>query len=261
MDNPVVKVSTSRGRLLLGENSHGWSTPQTVALTEPVDDLLGLDIGDVESWSTWWMHLLRYGSFWGSRRLQDVPRSEFASLIDGEFRERDEAIGDSLREWAAKTTPHFLEAVRVAEDARVPSVLAPELQRVRYRRGYVEVPEGDLPALATRALLEAVRSRPVVVRDCPLCRRPWITTRGQEYCLRPAPGYTRACREIAKEARFLANPDVRDYRREYKRLHELKRRGTISMAELNAWRQGNEPSAWAPYTQWLETKKGATNDG
>jgi len=52
---------------------------------------------------------------------------------------------------------------------------------------------------------------------------------------------------------------VQGYRREYKRLHELKRRGTISIDELNAWRQQNGPGTegkeWRRYDASKQRRK------
>jgi hypothetical protein len=115
------------------------------------------------------------------------------------------------------------------------------------------VPDADLPALAAWCLAEALRRQPIRVAECANCGRPWIVQGRQKYCQRPADRWhIRTCREVAKEAAFLSNPDVLNYRREYKRLHELKRRGTITTAQLNAWRQGNTPSEWRPYAEWLK---------
>jgi hypothetical protein len=241
-----VKVSTSRGRLLLGERGReypGQSEPAP-SLTQPIDDLLGLapgDVVDVESGYFW--HLLRYGPFWGggvgTDPLWEKERSRW-------------------RKWAVQFSPRLLKAARRAQDGRLSALLAPELERVRYTpgRGSDEVPDGDLPALATWCLVEVLRREPITVEKCRRCKRPWLVQPGQVYCQRPAPGHVRDCRTLAKEEAFLSSEEVRGYRREYKRLHELKRRGTITMAQLNAWRQGNTPSDWKPYKQWLETKEG-----
>lgn len=260
-------MSTSRGRLLLGERGLDYWTEdgpgKTPSLTQPLDDILGLAAQELQDddddgpllidYTPYGNHLMNYGRFWPIPWEQGTKPSLEDAVKAGA------AHRAAWREFEKRDKPRFLKALPRAADGRFPSALALDLERVRYTPDGAEVPDGDLPALAAWSLAEALRRQRVVLATCPKCNRPWVAQDGQEYCERPAPGHSRNCREVAKEERFLSSPDVRAYRREYKRLHELSRRGTLSTADLNAWRQANTPSKWAPYTTWLEStpkKKG-----
>jgi hypothetical protein len=252
----TVKVSTSKGRLLLSPSGRSYwnSLVQAPPLTQPVDDMLGLDAEDLRDFGSCFDQLSKYGPFWGAPDLDD--EEEVAAWVEGAEGQNRRLLARG-RKWANEARPRFLKAARRAQQGYVAALLADDLGRVRYRPGRSpdEVHDGDLPALAAWSLVEALRRQPITLGKCRNCRRPWIVQPGQEFCQRTAPGHVRDCRTLAKEAAFLGRPEVQGYRREYKRLHELKRRGTISAQELNEWRQQNSPKKWRRYDDWKERRK------
>lgn len=244
-----MDVSTSRGKLLLGPTGREYDAdkPATAPpLTQPLDDLLGVRLEDIaaDGPSPYSDHLLRYRRFWPS----PGPAHDADELVAWH-----DAWRDQWREWMVEAAPRFLLAAQAAESGRISALIAPDIERVTFKSGVSpdSVPDGDFPALAAWCLLEALRQHPMSLAACNGCQRPWLKTTGHDYCLRPRPGHTRTCREIAKEAAFLSSDETKGYRREYKRLHERKRRGAISTAQLNAWRQMNGPAAWKPYEDWV----------
>jgi hypothetical protein len=57
-----------------------------------------------------------------------------------------------------------------------------------------------------------------------------------------------SCRALKKDEHF--RESQRDWRREYKRLHERRKRGTLSAADWASWRAENSHEAWFPFEEW-----------
>jgi hypothetical protein len=169
-----------------------------------------------------------------------------------------ELIGEQAGRWRRRRLPDlFLAAAERATQGHLSARVAAHLERVHYRPEPEpdEVPDGDVPALAAWALNEALRLRPLKLFTCPLCQSPWLGTPEQDnpYCLRPAPRVHTPCRTLERNRRF--REERGDWRREYKRLHERRRRGTLSEQDWEAWTRENAPSHWAPFETWRKTRK------
>ncbi len=237
-----------RGGLVLGEGG------KVLPLTAPVNDLLGLR-GD-------WLYAVHlhstYSPFWPDEWITLPLEIDTTDLDDHDLaNEADvaqiERVAQEARELRRRKLPRqFLLACRRAEEGHLSAKLAPFLERVRRRPGDApdEVPDGDLATLAAWALDQALRMRPLQVRECPLCKVPWLASPEQlsPYCERPYPGRHMSCRELKKDEHF--RESQRDWRREYKRLHERRKRGTLSEADWNAWRAENSPEAWIAFEEW-----------
>lgn len=82
--------------------------------------------------------------------------------------------------------------------------------------------------------------------ECEYCGRRFIPKRSdQSFCYRVAPGETeRSCQQVAPQRRYAEriSPERAAYRREYKRLDNCVRRGQMTRAELDAWREANRPA-------------------
>jgi Family of unknown function (DUF6076) len=247
-----VNVKLFRQGLVLGE--HGPTLP----LTAPVNDLLGLRA----DWP-YAVHLhSNYGSFWPDEWLdlpvEFDPRGLTAHELGIEAQGAQlERIQDEVRALRRRKLPDtFLAACKQAEQGHLSADLAGFLERIVRRPGQEpdEVPEADLPTLATWALDQALRERPLELRECPLCKRPWIASPEQPspYCDRPYPGRSMSCRALKKDEHF--RESQRDWRREYKRLHERRKRGTLTEADWRAWRAENNPDAWYPFDEWQKRR-------
>jgi Family of unknown function (DUF6076) len=244
-----VLVAMWRGGFVLG-GSGGKALP----LTAPVNDLIGLR-GD---WH-YAVHLhSSYHPFWPEdwiRLPEDFDptghdEQELATQAAAEQIVRIEDTAIELRRHKLPTK--FLAACHQAEQGHFSSSLAPFLERVLRQPPDVgdQIPEADLPTLATWALDHALRLRPLQVRDCPLCKVPWLASPEQPspYCERPYPGRQMSCRQLKKDEHF--RESQRDWRREYKRLHERRKRGSLSKADWDAWRAENTPDAWIAFEEW-----------
>lgn len=167
-----------------------------------------------------------------------------------------------------------VRAVRRAAEAAARGVvkrqlhLRPLLQRrlplVSFGIGHgpSEVPDHDLLALTAYSTVVTLWSgRDFALEDCRRCLAPWLAPiDGPHYCLRPAPGgLARSCREVNKEQQLLRRDDYGPYRRQYKRISELLRRGSISRTEAERWRSENTPEAWLSLEEWRS--KEAEPDG
>jgi Family of unknown function (DUF6076) len=243
-----VKVRLWRGGLLLGERG------KPLPLTQPVNDLLGLR----DEWDYAVQLDSNYGSFWPDEWM-DLPADfDSTGLTDHDLADEARAaqidrIADEIRELRRRKLPDtFLAACKQAEQGHFSVTLAGFLEQITRRPGDEpdEVPEADLPTLATWALDQALRQRPVEVRECPLCKRPWLASPEQPspYCDRPYPGRSMSCRALKKDEHF--RESQRDWRREYKRLHERRKRGTLSEADWQAWRADNNPDDWYAFDEW-----------
>lgn len=237
-----MQVALSRGALVLEPNSEHNSV---LPLPMPVNDLIGL-----RAESGYATHLFeQYHRFWPESWWPNHPDS--GTRFDGaaERVEREAAV------WSKQDLPtHFLAAARLAESGHFSARLAPFYERVKRRPAEEpdEVEDGDLAALAAWTLGEALRLRPVSLRECPLCRVPWLASamEASPYCLRPYPGRQTSCRALKKDEHFRENQGA--WRREYKRLYEQKKRGTLAERDWDAWRAGNSPDAWFPFPVWKE---------
>jgi Zn-finger nucleic acid-binding protein len=205
-------------------------------VTVPVNDVLGL---------------FRKG------RRQEAPFVERATNLD-DLVERYEPMkfprGALSDAYNRAVYEDFLAAAEDAAKGRLSSRIATYLERLRFDSdgGVSNVP--DFTALAAWSLLEALRRQPLQLRTCPNCKGKWLAPPSEvsRYCQRRAPGQvSRDCRTLDYEKR-LAGTAYHAYRKEYKRVAELQRRGTIDLAERNLWREHNTPASWLPYDQWKE---------
>jgi hypothetical protein len=247
-----VNVTLWRGGLVLGDSG------KPLPLTAPINDLLGLR----DEWH-YAVHLeSNYGSFWPDEWI-DLPAGfDSSGLTDHELGTQAAAaqidrIRDEIQALRRRKIPdRFLAACQQAEQGHLSARLAGFLERIVHRAGVEpdEVPEADLPTLATWALDQALRQRPLELRECPLCKRPWIASPEQPspYCDRPYPGRSMSCRGLKKDEHF--RESQRDWRREYKRLYERRKRGTLSEADWRAWRAENDADAWFPFDEWQKRR-------
>jgi hypothetical protein len=151
----------------------------------------------------------------------------------------------------------FLDAAQDATKGKLSSSIAPHLERLRFTDdGSVAVP--DLAALAAWSLLESVRRQRLKLFTCLNCKGKWLgTPGGSRYCQRLAPGQvSKDCRTLAYEKRVAGDKQYGRYRREYKRLTEAQRRGTLDATELMRWRDENSPASWLPFDEWKEEDDG-----
>lgn len=147
----------------------------------------------------------------------------------------------------------FLAASQGAVRGQLSARLAPYVERLRFDSdgSVAEIP--NFTALAAWSLLEAVRRQPLELRTCPTCKGKWLAPPEElsRYCQRRAPGQvSKDCRTLDYEKRLAGNVAYRAYRREYKRLTEMQRRGTLDMKELMRWREQNSPAQWLPFDEW-----------
>jgi Zn-finger nucleic acid-binding protein len=153
----------------------------------------------------------------------------------------------------------FLEAAKSSAKGKLSAAVAPHLERVRFTPdGRVDVP--DFSALAAWSLLESVRRQSLKLIRCPNCKGQWLgAPEGSRYCQRVAPGQgSKDCRTLAYEKRVAGDKEYGRYRREYKRLTELQRRGTgtLDVVELMNWRHENSPANWLPLDEWRAKRVG-----
>lgn len=252
MYDPPMRVAMWRGGLLLGGSG------KVLPLTAPVNDLLGIRA----QWP-YAVHLhSRYSDFWPDEWIRIPEEIDTAGMDERELGATAvaeqivtiQATAGRLRQ--QKLPTKLLEACRQAEHGHFSAILAPFLERVLRRPGDEpdEIPEGDLPTLAAWALDQALREHTLEVRECALCKVPWLASAEQTspYCDRPYPGRQMSCRSLKKDEHF--RESQRDWRREYKRLHERRKRGTLSEADWNAWRAENTPDAWIAFAEWLKRR-------
>jgi len=218
-----MKVTLRRGCIQL----RAWAGPTVqVPLVAPVNDLLALS-----SERIYVQHLASsYPGFWP--RLQEAETS--------------------VREWLAAGVPClFAEATEAASRGSLsPSIISYTAAVVR--RAAPDSDEvNDLPALGAWALERLLERRAVVVRPCSSCGRPWIppTRYPHNLCHRPRPGFRLSCFEVNRQSRWASRN--RDWRREYKKLHERVRAGTLPAETFKAWRAANTPSSWHPLEDWI----------
>jgi Family of unknown function (DUF6076) len=157
-----------------------------------------------------------------------------------------------------KESVPFADAAKSAVGGRLAASLGPLLERLRFAEdgNVIDIP--DFPALAAWSLLEGVRRLDLRLRSCSECHRPWLAAREEasRYCQRWAPGHLRDCRTLAAERRLAGDKSYARYRREYKRITEMERRGTIEIADLYRWRDANDATNWSPFEEWKEHHDG-----
>jgi hypothetical protein len=253
-----MQVDLSRGALRL--HAVGQAV---MPLTSPINDLIGLRTDHTynvhlydayfSSWPTAWFEHAPHVLGADDEAASDSGRDSEENLLDNVY--------EAMRKWRDERLPRlFLDAARRAESGHYSGKLGPHFERVeRHPDGIPdEIPDGDLPALAAWTLDQALRLWPLRVVECPRCRLPWLTqtTQVNPFCLRPAPDMHTSCRTLAREQQY--RTDHRPWRREYKRLHERTRRGTLSEHAFTAWKAGNaagvEGIDWQPYDQWKLTQ-------
>jgi len=212
-------------------------------LLSPINDLIAL-----RPETTYDLYLYdQYWTFW--------PADWFEQL-DGDVNVEKlvNHISDQAARWRRRRYHKlFLAAAQDATERKLSASLAPHLEKIRWLPGNQDdnVPDGDLPALAVYTLIRALELRPLDLVECPRCRIPWLTTTDADrnpFCLRPSLGQLTTCRQLHKEEQFRTRHG--DWRREYKRLHERLRRGSLSETELMAWRAENTLESWQPFELW-----------
>jgi hypothetical protein len=146
----------------------------------------------------------------------------------------------------------FLAAAKKAVRGQLSADVAHYVERLRFASDGMLDDVPDFPALAAWSLLEAIRRQSLKLRTCPLCEGKWLgPPNGSDYCQRVAPGHgTKDCRTFDYERRQAGDSRYRAYRREYKRLTEQQRRGSLDVRELIRWREENGPSNWRPFDEW-----------
>jgi Zn-finger nucleic acid-binding protein len=220
---------------------------ELLALTAPIDDLLGL-----RSDSQYAAIIgVRYKPFWwGGRELPQLLREQENTLKALEAWRT--GLEQQIRDWLDEGLPDlFLGAVREAAEAgTLSATLAPYVAQIVRRPPPRRDEVPDLPTLATWALDHLMRRSQIEVRTCPTCDYPWLAVDSDHdvYCTRPTPGKLRSCREIHNQQAF--EEAQKEWRREYKKLHERKSRGTLPAEEFAAWRAANRPSSWLPFEEW-----------
>jgi len=152
----------------------------------------------------------------------------------------------------------FLDAALGATKGQLSEHVAPYLARLKFAPdGIVDVP--DFTALAAWSLLESVRRLRLELRTCPTCKGKWLASPEDlsRYCQRLAPGQvSKDCRTLDYEKRLAGDVAYSAYRREYKRLTEAQRRGSLDIKELMRWREQNGPAQWLPFDEWKEEQHG-----
>jgi hypothetical protein len=151
----------------------------------------------------------------------------------------------------------FYGAAKAATKGHVAKSIAEHLERLRFSADGALTDVPDFAALAAWSVLEAVRRQQLRLRTCPTCKRKWLSAADERsrYCQRWAPGQMKDCRTLAHE-RKLAGSGYASYRREYNRITEAHRRGSLSTKDLFAWRDDNDATNWTPYEQWKENHNG-----
>jgi Family of unknown function (DUF6076) len=232
----TVQVLIARGQIqiLSGDSSSGRQAllrqmaATQVPLTAPVDDLLGL----------------RY-----ENEYRKYLRAQYgAKLIDSD---------DQLADWQQTSLPElFLDAAHKASQGVLAEELIPYLLKIRRRPLPLgdELPD-DLPTLAAWLLDLLPRLKSFDVKPCALCHLPRLALVGEQsdYCRRPSPGHSTTCSNLERERRF--RDERRLWRREYQRLHDRLRRGSLSETEWQAWKNDNSPQSWRPYEPWQAARK------
>jgi Zn-finger nucleic acid-binding protein len=152
----------------------------------------------------------------------------------------------------------FLAAAESAVKGRLSRRLAPYVERLRFEPDGSVADVPDFVALAAWSLLEAVRRQRLELRTCPTCKGKWLAAPEERsrYCQRQAPGQSKDCRTLDYEKRLAGDVAYRAYRREYKRLTEQQRRGSLDLVELTHWRDQNSPAQWLPFDEWKENDRG-----
>lgn len=208
-------------QLVLRDNGEALRLP----LTAPINDLLGQLRKDNDPYLAYLFDRYRVFAGRGSRDIWLEP-SEAQTFLSA--------------------------AVQAAKGTLSPGISS-HIGRLRFSPdGRVDVP--DFEALAAWSLLESVRRQPLKVYTCLTCRAKWIgAPGGSRYCQRVAPGQVRKdCRTMAYEKRLAGDTGYRRYRREYKKLAEKQRRGTLDVVDLMHWRDQNSPADWLPFDEWKE---------
>jgi Zn-finger nucleic acid-binding protein len=221
MLDEVMQGRIAYRQLVLRDNGERLRLP----ITAPINDLVGqLRSSAHEGYLPYLFD--RYKAFGGQRGFL------------GDARERN-------------VQEEFLTAAKSAVKGEVSTLIAPHLERLRFASdGSVDVP--DFAALAAWSLLEAVRRQELKLFTCPICKGKWLgAPDGPKYCQRVAPGQvSKDCRTLAYEKRLAGDKEYRRYRREYKRLTEAFRRGSLDVKDLIAWRDENGPASFTPFDEW-----------
>jgi hypothetical protein len=201
-----------------------------------------------------------------SAPVDDLLRlARSSSEDDNGFRARVEerygtAAIDALRGDHLVASARAIERACSALDERrleLPSALARALRDVTFIDDRsATIPENNLLALATWALIMIIQRERVRLTTCPSCNTPWLAPLdGSVFCARPAPGHTRSCHDVQKEKELHERPEYAAYRREYKRIAAAARRGSIDRDDVNTWRTDNNSHAWKTFDDWKNVKQ------
>lgn len=233
MYDEAVLITARRGTIRQ-HPAGGGQDRYVAALTDPTNDLIGLreDLDYAE-------HLARR-----------YPASLFGDSESDDERGRiDLAQQFTLECLNAGIPERFLRAAELAAVGHFSAELAPLLEEIHREPGDEPDSVQSLLELATWALDQVLRQRRIRISDCGFCGIPWISlTDIDDYCERPAPGRAMPCRYIKKEERFLDRN--LEWRREYLKVYDRKRRGIITDAEWKHWKSGNGPDLWIPFDEW-----------
>jgi hypothetical protein len=216
-------------------------------LASPVNDVLGLSLDEC-----YLAHLLSsYSEFWiqggdgtqpaMSRDLRDLDHA--SSAFQAARRDVDSWLD-------AEVSVIFTEAVQASEQGRLSAKLAPYIERIVRNPRQQPDEVSDLPTLATWALEELLRRRRVTLHRCRLCRRYWVPPQRNPdaVCRRPQPSRKLSCYEKSRQLEWaIANGD---WRREYKKLHERVRAGSLPRELFESWKAENRPESWRPFHVW-----------
>ncbi len=210
------------------------------------------------------MHLsIAYHAVYGVGDIAAAGEDSSAELLS--------SVLTAMTSWNDQGLPGvFTDAAREARLGRLSQPVARHLSRVvwvplsampaaRSSGAGSSIREGDFPGLAAWCLLQAIQRRTVAVRTCALCKRLWIGSDTSPYCLRPAPESLRSCRAIVAERKYLAkkSPEYHGFRREYMRLYQRHRRGTISDEDWTGWKAANTPGGWVHFSAWKQRRGSA----
>jgi hypothetical protein len=199
-------------------------------LTAPVNDMLG--------WLATPTSLRNYVTYMGAR---------YGGLGLGRLR-MEHAAG-------------FLDAAKAATKGHLSADIAEHVGRLRFAPDGTVAAVPDFPALAAWSLMEAVRRQELRLLTCPTCKRKWLASSSEKsrYCQRWAPGQTRDCRTLEYERHVAGDAAYSAYRREYKRLAEAERRGSVEGYAVRQWRAQNSATDWQPFEEWKAQRKEEAN--
>jgi hypothetical protein len=149
---------------------------------------------------------------------------------------------DTLPKVSSEATASALDALtRLSMPARVVAAYDTSAKDGGLWDLVVGYESDDLIALAAVETM-ILGTRPVALARCAHCELPFIARhRTETYCRRSAPGLgvgSRTCQDVGPQKRYAAALGGAEaiYRKNYKRLDNQVRRGALSRAEVDLWR-------------------------